>query len=76
MWVEVDAHARNREVPLGSGPTPMVPSLGRLSVVCVCVSCPFYITRATGTLVNTPTNPDGGGGGICGGDTVIGTLPG
>ena len=26
--------------------------------VCVCVSCPFYITRATGTLVNTPTNPD------------------
>ena len=40
-----------------------------------CVYPALFITRATctctGTLVNTPTNPDGGGGGgIWGGDTV------
>ena len=32
--------------------------------VCVYPALSLFITRATGTLVNTPTNPDGGGGGF------------
>ena len=48
------------------------PALRRVGSLCVYPA--LFITRATGTLVNTPTNPDGGGvyGGARGGRDLFG----
>ena len=42
----------------------------------VCVYPALFITRATGTLVSTPTDPRRRRGGVRRGDTVTGTPPG
>ena len=54
-WACLSAHTPARRPP----PSPLAQSLRKS----VCVYPALFITRSTGTLVNTPTNPDGGGRG-------------